>query len=279
MRRYLLPSIFLLLAGCNNSPPYYLQTVDLSKNSVSMDAKQRLILVGQRDGHSVVCAEPSPDALSSFASALAANANVSAKGAVPGLGGIADPTVGGGLASASAEQAAYIGARNATIQMLRDGLYRACEAYLNNTIDGFGYGLILANYGRLMGGLLMVEGLTRPQPVPPVIVSAAASTSGDDKRNAAGATGTPPAITVNAGGAPDATAVTALGNALAQVALPLFDPSRGGARTGQSAMAVDLHSLATACLLRQPSDRNQQRDALCGTVATLMLQPAGASRP
>ena len=234
----------LLLAGCNKNP-YYNAPLDLSTNSVTMDAKQRVVLVGMRDGKRIVCAEPSPDALSAFASSIAANANLSADT----LGSIAAPSVGGGVSTANAEQAAYIGARNATIQMLRDGLYRACEAYLNETLDEFGYAVILANYGRLMGGLLMVEGLTRPQPTPPVIIGASAA--GTDGKSTTSSTATPASVTVQVPPAQDAAAITALSKALETNALPLF-ASRvpvGGTPAGGKPEPIDIDTLLTACLL------------------------------
>lgn len=43
-----------------------------------------------------------------------------------------------------------IGVRTAAIQLLRDGLYRACEAFANNAIDDFGYTLILTNIDNVM---------------------------------------------------------------------------------------------------------------------------------
>ena len=63
-----------------------------------------------------------------------------------------------------------IGARNSTIQLLRDGLYRACEAYMNGALGDFGYGLVLVNYGRVMVSLLTADGLARPALVPPVVI-------------------------------------------------------------------------------------------------------------
>jgi hypothetical protein len=79
---------------------------------------------------------------------------------------------------AVAEQVAYIGVRNSTIQLLRDGLYRACEAYMNGAIGDFGYALFLANYGRLMVALLTAEGLTRPQFTGATILTSQANAAG-----------------------------------------------------------------------------------------------------
>ena len=62
---------------------------------------------------------------------------------------------GGGAASASLNEAvAATGLRTQTIQLLRDGLYRACEAYLNGAIDEFGHALLLNKYDETMVSLV-----------------------------------------------------------------------------------------------------------------------------
>lgn len=86
---------------------------------VFIDAEQRAVLSNQRTDRDlrVVCAEPAPDALS----AIAAQAGVSVSDistAVSAEGGVS-------------EAAANIGLRTQTIQTLRDGFYRVCEAYMN----------------------------------------------------------------------------------------------------------------------------------------------------
>jgi hypothetical protein len=144
-----------------------------------MDARQRVILSVDRIGpdgvkRRTVCAEPSPDTIA----AAAASAGLSG-----GVSGIPQaPTLAADVAgnAARSEQAAYIGARNATIQLLRDGLYRACEAYMNGALGDFGYGLVLSNYGRVMTALLAAEGLTRPALAPPAIIG---SVSGPGSTN------------------------------------------------------------------------------------------------
>jgi hypothetical protein len=150
-----------LLTGCPNGRIF--ERYDADSTSLSIDARQRTILSVTRADRQVICAEPSPDVAATLAASLGAQA---------GLAGI--PQLGGGSVDAAtqyrlAEQAAYIGARNSTIQLLRDGLYRACEAYINGALGDFGYSLVLVNYGKLMVSLLAAEGLTRPGLVPPVV--------------------------------------------------------------------------------------------------------------
>jgi hypothetical protein len=78
---------------------------------------------------------------------------------------------GGGSISASMNEAvASLGIRTATIQLLRDGLYRACEAYRNGAINEFGYAMLLSNYDDVMIRLLAIEGLTSMHPAAQVAI-------------------------------------------------------------------------------------------------------------
>ena len=195
-----------MLSGCAGGKIF--EPYDADKTSVSMDARQRVILSVDRVGpdgvkRRIVCAEPSPDTIA----AAAASAGLSG-----GVSGIPEaPTLAADVAgnAARSEQAAYIGARNATIQLLRDGLYRACEAYMNGALGDFGYGLVLSNYGRVMTALLSAEGLTRPALAPPVIIG---SVSGPGSTNVNQQGGSRPAGTTASGTTPAAgTADTSLG--------------------------------------------------------------------
>ncbi|MEJ1161524.1 hypothetical protein [Prosthecomicrobium sp. N25] len=156
-----------------------------SGTSARMDASQRLLLVTNRGGRSggqrVVCAEPSPDSLTSVAASLAASAATASGQSTPvpnadnsGAIGVASSsrTAAAGLAATYAENAAFVGMRTQTIQLLRDGLYRACEAYMNGAIDETQYNLLLANMPRTMAALLAMDGLTQRPSAPPVIVNA-----------------------------------------------------------------------------------------------------------
>jgi hypothetical protein len=67
---------------------------------------------------------------------------------------------------------ASIAMRTQTIQLLRDGLYRACEAYMNGAIDQHQYNVLLLNIDRLMVTLLGVDGIAGTHTVPPVSISA-----------------------------------------------------------------------------------------------------------
>ncbi len=158
-----------------------------------MDARQRTIVSVERgtppDTHRIICAEPSPDTLATIAASGGLSGGVSGIPAVPGSVDLA-------TSFSNAEQAAFIGARNSTIQLLRDGLYRACEAYMNGALGDFGYGLVLVNYGKVMVSLITAEGLARPPLAPPVVIG---SVQGTVTTSAEG-TGSTPAATGGTGG-------------------------------------------------------------------------------
>jgi hypothetical protein len=144
-----------LVVACGGCDGTIFRTFDLKQGqSLSIDARQRLVLVGYRDTdrkrpdgtmvqHQIVCTEPSPDALVAKAAAVAASAT--------------SPQVAAALGASMTESAASIGIRTPTIQLLRDGLFRACEAYLNEAIGKHEYQAILFNYDRIMTALLIVE--------------------------------------------------------------------------------------------------------------------------
>ena len=145
-----------LLGGCTST---IFKTFDLNDgHSKSIDAKQRLILVKKNGGRSgdelVVCAEPSPDAITALGAAFA------------GSGGTLQG--GGSLSFSSSEAAASIGLRTQTIQLLRDGYYRLCEAYMNGALSREQYNLALANIDDVMVKLLVVDAVAGT-PRPPAV--------------------------------------------------------------------------------------------------------------
>jgi hypothetical protein len=171
MRRFARVAAFLcltaLLAACGANEAaiyrsYSLQSPNDSGKSVLIDAKQRAILTAPADqvryppGQEerlrkvIVCAEPSPDALSAISSTFAASAG----GLFP-----SGEEVQVALSRALSETATQLGQRNATIQLLRDGLYRQCEAYMNGLIDKTYYEQIANKYANAMVTLLAIEEL------------------------------------------------------------------------------------------------------------------------
>jgi hypothetical protein len=98
----------------------------------------------------VVCTEPSPD----VAKALSAAAQLSAQG---GNAGTTGSLAAGG---ASAETVMALAGRSTALLGLRDGLYRACEAYANGALGADAYALILSRYGQLMTTLFLGQDIT-----------------------------------------------------------------------------------------------------------------------
>ncbi|GEP61170.1 hypothetical protein [Reyranella soli] len=76
------------------------------------------------------------------------------------------------LGGAFSESAASIGVRTPTIQLLRDGLFRACEAFLNGAIDKEEYNIIVFNYDRIMTALIIVDAIGAFKLAPTVAITA-----------------------------------------------------------------------------------------------------------
>src|SRR6516162_324744 len=112
-------------------------------------ADVRIITQRSRNGQ-IVCTEPSPDVAKAFSAAAAAS----------GQGG--NGTATGSLAAggASAEAALALAGRSTALLGLRDGLYRACEAYANGAIGADAYALVLSRYGQLMTTLFLGQDIT-----------------------------------------------------------------------------------------------------------------------
>jgi len=161
-----------LASGCG-SVIYKPFTIDETPpSSLSIDAKQRLLLVtnkgGQNRDERVVCAEPSPDAMVGVAAALGLEA------------GVGQYT---GKASGSfAEAVAQLGDRTQTVQILRDGLYRFCEAYMNGLFKQAEYRRLLVGYDDFVVTIMAIDGLTQRVRYPPVAVAteAKAEVTGKD---------------------------------------------------------------------------------------------------
>ncbi len=98
--------------------------------------------------HNLVCTEPLPDVAKALSSAAEAHAQGSGGGAV-------NVTLGGGYSSA--EALLELAGRSTALLGLRDGLYRACEAYANGAIGDDAYSLILSRYGTVMVTLFLAQ--------------------------------------------------------------------------------------------------------------------------
>jgi len=102
----------------------------------------------------VVCTEPAPDvalALSTAAAVTAQGGNGAANGSL-------------GISGSSAEAVAELAGRSTALLGLRDGLYRACEAYANGILGQDAYALIVSRYSQLMTTLFLGQDIAAATP-------------------------------------------------------------------------------------------------------------------
>lgn len=120
-----------------------------SSKAVHLDIKQRVVISkdGGPSGDDIVCAEPSPDALSAFASAAGGGANVQ------GYGNAAAALV-------LSEAASSVGLRTQSITLMRDALYRICEAYYNGQLTRADVKLLLTRTQDMTAAVVSIEQLT-----------------------------------------------------------------------------------------------------------------------
>ncbi|WP_372000483.1 hypothetical protein P7L68_18160 [Tistrella mobilis] len=161
-----------LLSGCGD---YWTSTVSRTTeiapgSSMVTTADLRVINRSMRlddygISHVVTCSEPSPDVAKILSAGATGSLSASAEAAGKDVAN-ADLALMASLARA--EALAQLGQRLATIQLLRDGLFRACEAYANNAISATTYGMIVARYDDIMITMLLAEFAAtagRPSPV------------------------------------------------------------------------------------------------------------------
>jgi hypothetical protein len=153
-------AIAALLTGCAGSTIHTISPLG-SVQTLSIDAKQRLVIQGRRyDGTYVTCAEPSPDALVAQAAVFSAR----------GSGPVPSGTVSGNAAVGFQESAASLSHRTQTIQILRDGYYRLCEAYLNGAVDRPQYVKVVSQVDLAIAVIAAVDGLGNASAAPAVAI-------------------------------------------------------------------------------------------------------------
>lgn len=161
--------LMALLPACAWFNTYHKKKEVSSHGYTAVDAKQRFLLYGSRPGEDgeagsspIYCAEPSPDALSAFASAL----DLSAQNKKAVLATVK---------SAMTESAATIGIRTQSIQLLRDAMFRNCEAYMSGAIDSGQFDRLQRSYQKSMVTLVAIEQLARAVAPGQVTINSAAS--------------------------------------------------------------------------------------------------------
>ncbi|MCW9033102.1 MAG: hypothetical protein OQJ97_02700 [Rhodospirillales bacterium] len=153
--------LFIAFSGCAN-----LNTINRTTNlpsagngtAIHLDAQQRLVM-----GNAMkFCAEPSPDALSSYAASLGFGASIPGEGAVS-------------VANALQSNSASIGLRTQSITLMRDALYRMCEAAYANKMGKIQVASFLRRSQDLTVVILAIEQLTGVVKADPVILTSNAS--------------------------------------------------------------------------------------------------------
>lgn len=147
-----------LIQGCAYLTTYT-RPLDLRDQSYSMDVKQRIVISQRKPtaqganpttAATVVCAEPSPDALTVIGVSGGLSLN-SERADITG-------NLGGGLS----ENGAFVGLRTHSIQLLRDAMYRLCEGYAGGAINELTFQSMQRRYQSTMMGLIAIEQLTGP---------------------------------------------------------------------------------------------------------------------
>jgi peptidoglycan hydrolase-like protein with peptidoglycan-binding domain len=161
-------------AGCAD-PGIVSRTVTIgSMQALATSADLRLIVL--RDGPlsnssrpQILCSEPSPDVSKALATALALTASAKTPSGVEASGSVSRTT---------AEQVTVLAGRTAAVVALRDGLYKACEAYANGIVGDSAYALILNRYGDLLVTLMLGESAGAAPAIPATTEQSQAKASG-----------------------------------------------------------------------------------------------------
>jgi len=151
IQRILPVAAALILCGCGTLAQTPLGPLKIGDTpAYATDASTRLV-VERRDPHDsgrkILCSEPSPDISKALSAVIAAGASKPLPGGA----------VSAQLSAGESEAIVALAGRTAAVVALRDGLYRACEAYTNGLIGKDAYALVLANYGDLLVTLMLGE--------------------------------------------------------------------------------------------------------------------------
>lgn len=220
-----------LLAGCGAmfNTAYRSESTDNLK-AIAVDAKQRFVFIKTESNgtKSIVCPEPSPDALSAGSISLSVDASKSQLAELK-------------AALASAEQASSIGLRTQSISLLRDQLAYMCLLRMADAraeLDPDSYLLLFKRYQAAVLGVLAIEQLTGAMRAPAVTVSASgnATINVDAAKKPAGAASEPT----------DPTNATAAPGTAASAPPPADDTAKKLADAGPKAKAAAVKVAAAA---------------------------------
>jgi hypothetical protein len=154
----LLCSALPTLAGCELSPNMRASALDFGHvTGITTTGGLRLVTERQRlqiDGSTlpVLCTEPSPDYAVGFNRTAKADADATVPAAIgPGVSNV-DGSLK--LDFSRSETVQPITNPTAGVLALRDGLYAACQSYVNGVIGHDAYAMILSQYGALLVSLV-----------------------------------------------------------------------------------------------------------------------------
>lgn len=150
----------VLTAACESSMIHKTQRFS-SDQSLVTSADVRVVHKINADNYvggrfrptTITCAEPSPD----IAKAVSSSFDLAGSFGLGGLPSNIKPEAAAAISLARAEGMAQLTQRLATIQLLRDGLYRACEAFANGAISDTAYAILLSRLDDTMVTMLMGE--------------------------------------------------------------------------------------------------------------------------
>lgn len=164
---FVLFAVALTMSGCASWNSIYREFNVADGDSPMVDIRQRAVLVspyewkatnGDTRKGTIVCAEPSPDAMASLAYELAVKGGTLNK-------------ANGEVAYAMQDGAAFTGVRTQSIQLLRDFGYRLCESYMSGGITQSQYELLLRRFQKNAVALLAIEQLTGAIKAPPIVLT------------------------------------------------------------------------------------------------------------
>jgi len=157
--------LFLSACGANHNTAYRLKPLAMTTDSIlTIDAKQRNVLIRRVGNVARMCAEPSPDVFSVFAQSLGASIS----------GGTASPKqieAAASLALSSAENGATI-SRTQTSNVVRELMFRTCERYLSGAIKEDEFAIQAIRDQRMVISILAIEQLTGAVTPPTVVIRA-----------------------------------------------------------------------------------------------------------
>jgi hypothetical protein len=144
-------------------------------------ADTRHVVTAPQANSRIVCAEPGPEVAQTVMKQLA----TSNPAAPVATGGAVSPEPAENMALSRSEALAQLGQHLATTQLLRDGMYRACEAYANGAISKDAYAAILSRYDQLMITMILGEfAASSTTRIAPVTLTGEAETGGTAEQKA-----------------------------------------------------------------------------------------------